>query len=210
MIRTLLLTFIASIASAVPLLEKVDVFPANTNGIARYRIPGIVVTPKGTVLAYSEARRTLATATGVDGLQGQLFAGLKALTASLLDRRWPREDGAQLAVERLLVDANYESNAVYEFCATSRHAAVITPSHGKYVGAGSNPFSEYKQRPGDRVGHDWRMPNVSGRRAARRTCLSPTRTTAGPTAGTRRRRRRRRHATTTRRWRCGWRRWTRW
>lgn len=57
MIRTLLLTLIASIASAEPLLEKVDVFPANTNGIARYRIPGIVVTPKGTVLAYSEARR---------------------------------------------------------------------------------------------------------------------------------------------------------
>ena len=57
MIRTLILTFIASIATAEPLLEKVDVFPANTNGIARYRIPGIVVTPKGTVLAYSEARR---------------------------------------------------------------------------------------------------------------------------------------------------------
>jgi len=57
MIRTLLLTLIATIASAEPLLEKVDVFPANTNGIARYRIPGIVVTPKGTVLAYSEARR---------------------------------------------------------------------------------------------------------------------------------------------------------
>jgi sialidase-1 len=57
MIRTLLLTLIASIATAEPLFEKVDVFPANTNGIARYRIPGIVVTPKGTVLAYSEARR---------------------------------------------------------------------------------------------------------------------------------------------------------
>ena len=57
MIRLLLLTLFASIAAAEPLLEKVDVFPANTNGIARYRIPGIVVTPKGTVLAYSEARR---------------------------------------------------------------------------------------------------------------------------------------------------------
>lgn len=57
MIRSLFLFLVATIASAEPLLEKVDVFPANTNGIARYRIPGIVVTPKGTVLAYSEARR---------------------------------------------------------------------------------------------------------------------------------------------------------
>lgn len=57
MIRSLFLLLVATIASAEPLLEKVDVFPANTNGIARYRIPGIVVTPKGTVLAYSEARR---------------------------------------------------------------------------------------------------------------------------------------------------------
>lgn len=43
--------------SSEPLLEKTDVFPANSNGIARYRIPGLVVTTKGTVLAYSEARR---------------------------------------------------------------------------------------------------------------------------------------------------------
>lgn len=57
MIRTLLLTLVTSIAAAEPLLEKSDVFPANTNGIARYRIPGIVVTQKGTVLAYAEARR---------------------------------------------------------------------------------------------------------------------------------------------------------
>lgn len=42
---------------AEPLLEKSDVFPAGMNSIARYRIPGIVVTSKGTVLAYSEARK---------------------------------------------------------------------------------------------------------------------------------------------------------
>lgn len=37
--------------------EFVPVFPAGLNGVARYRIPGVVVTPKGTVLAYCEARR---------------------------------------------------------------------------------------------------------------------------------------------------------
>lgn len=37
--------------------ELIPVFPAGLNSVARYRIPGIVVTLKGTVLAYCEARR---------------------------------------------------------------------------------------------------------------------------------------------------------
>jgi sialidase-1 len=41
-----------------PLLEKVDVFTAGQDGYGFYRIPGIVVTAKGTVLVYCEARRT--------------------------------------------------------------------------------------------------------------------------------------------------------
>ena len=52
-----LFSLCGTLLAAEPLLEKVDVFPAGFNGIARYRIPGIVVTSKGTVLAYSEARR---------------------------------------------------------------------------------------------------------------------------------------------------------
>jgi sialidase-1 len=54
----LLLTLCLGALHAVePLLEKSAVFPPTMNGIARYRIPGIVVTTQGTVLAYSEARR---------------------------------------------------------------------------------------------------------------------------------------------------------
>lgn len=51
--------------AAGPLLEKSDVFPEGFNAIARYRIPGMVVTTKGTVLAYSEARRNRSTDDGV-------------------------------------------------------------------------------------------------------------------------------------------------
>lgn len=45
------------LAAAGPLPEKSKVFPPGLNGVTRYRIPGLVVTPKGTVLAYAEARR---------------------------------------------------------------------------------------------------------------------------------------------------------
>ncbi len=41
-------------------LQPVDVFPAGMNGVTLYRIPGMVVSKQGTVLAYCEARRNSA------------------------------------------------------------------------------------------------------------------------------------------------------
>jgi sialidase-1 len=47
----------APASAAEPLLEKVDLFEAGKDGYTLYRIPGIVATPKGTLLAYCEARK---------------------------------------------------------------------------------------------------------------------------------------------------------
>lgn len=44
--------------AAAPFLEKSTVFQAGRGGYAFYRVPGLVVTAKGTVLSYCEARRT--------------------------------------------------------------------------------------------------------------------------------------------------------
>lgn len=116
-----------------------------------------------------DARLTLPLATKASGIEGAIYAGLEQLTSSYLGREWRRDDGAMLRIERCLIDANWGSSTdvVYQFCRQSAHAGVVMPSHGRFVGASSQPFSEYKRRPGDRVGHNWRMPNVAGKRAVR-------------------------------------------
>lgn len=55
--QLLALLILSSLAKAAPSLESSEVFPPGMNGVQRYRIPGIVVTTKGTVIAYSEARK---------------------------------------------------------------------------------------------------------------------------------------------------------
>ena len=103
------------------------------------------------------------------GFEGALYAALSALTDECLGREWEREDGAVLKIERALVDANWgqSTDVVYQFCRQSSHAGVILPSHGRYVGASSNPMTEYRKQQGDRLGFNWMIPNVAGKRAIR-------------------------------------------
>ena len=103
------------------------------------------------------------------GFEGGLYAALTALTDDYLGREWEREDGAVLKIERALVDANWgqSTDIVYQFCRQSTHAGIIMPSHGRYVGASSKPMTEYRKQPGDRLGFNWMVPNVAGKRAIR-------------------------------------------
>jgi len=116
-----------------------------------------------------DASPTLLEVKAGAGLEGSIYAGLETLTGKLLAREWQRDDGAMLKVGRCLIDANWgtSTDVVYQFCRQSAHAAVLFPSHGRYVGASSTPFAEYKKKRGDQVGHNWRIPNVRGKRAIR-------------------------------------------
>ena len=116
-----------------------------------------------------DATRTLAVAAKGTGLEGSIYAGLEALTEDRLSRSWRRDDGAELRIDRCLIDANWGSSTdvVYQFCRQSKHAGIVLPSHGRFVGASSRPFSDYKRKPGERVGLNWRMTNASGKRAVR-------------------------------------------
>jgi hypothetical protein len=55
----LLLLLAAPLPAAEPSLSKTNLFEAGKGGYALYRIPGIVVTARGTLLAYCEARKNL-------------------------------------------------------------------------------------------------------------------------------------------------------
>ncbi len=116
-----------------------------------------------------EARPSLLDLKTSAGLEGAIYNGLENLTNDLLGKSWQRDDGAPMRISRCLIDANWglSTDVVYQFCRQSVYSAQLYPSHGKYVGASSTPFSEYRKKRGDRVGHNWRVPSITGKRAVR-------------------------------------------
>jgi hypothetical protein len=116
-----------------------------------------------------DARLTLSMATGINGLEGSIHAGLDRLTRDLFGRSWIREDGTELKLSKGLIDANWgaSTDVIYQFCRTSSYGGWLTPSHGRYVGAAGYPFSEYRRQSGDRIGHNWRIPMLAPGRKVR-------------------------------------------
>jgi sialidase-1 len=53
----LALATVAGANGAQPGIEKSEVFQAGAGGYSMYRIPGLVVTARGSLLAYCEARK---------------------------------------------------------------------------------------------------------------------------------------------------------
>jgi phage terminase large subunit GpA-like protein len=134
---------------------------------------GVYPDQKRDYFTLRDARRTLMTVHKGTGQEGVIYAGLSALTSDRLAREYRRDDGAQMRVQRCLIDANWgnSTDVVYQFCRQSPHSAIVMPSHGKYVGAASTPFTEYKPKRGDRTGLHWRVPGLQGKRAVRYTLI---------------------------------------
>ena len=116
-----------------------------------------------------DANPTMQTLHPKAGLEGQLYASLTALFDEQMKREFRREDGALLHIERAMIDANWgqSTDVIYQFCRQSGYSSILYPSHGRYVGASSRPMTEYKKKPGERLGFNWYVPVVSGKRAIR-------------------------------------------
>lgn len=120
-----------------------------------------------------QANPTLASTYTEAGPEGAIYRGIERLAADLITRDWRRDDGTDMRIERCLVDAGWgqSTDTVYQACRASSHASALMPSHGRYVGASSKPFSEYDKRPGERVGLNWRVPVDKGRRQVRHAII---------------------------------------
>ena len=107
----------------------------------------------------AHAKRTLARAADGAGFEGALRAGLDKVAQQLLGTDWQREDGAGLRIDRMLIDANWgqSTTVIRTFAKQSPFAAQLTPSHGRGIGASSQPLTEKQKHRGDKVGLNWRI-----------------------------------------------------
>lgn len=123
-----------------------------------------------------DLQRTLSSAAPHAGLEASIYAGLERLVNRTVGREWHRDDGAQMRIDKCLIDANWgqSTDVVYQFCRQSPRAGVLVPSHGRYIGAASRPMGEYQDRPGDRTGLNWRIPVLTGGKRAVRHVLFDT------------------------------------
>lgn len=103
---------------------------------------------------HNDARRTLSRMLPGAGEEGAIFSGLEKLTLQLLARDWLRQDGAAMRIELCLVDANWMTDTVYEFCRRSQFSGSVMPRWGQRV-TGQGSQWQPQRRPGERAGFKW-------------------------------------------------------
>ena len=110
----------------------------------------------------AHAKRTLAREAGGAGFEAALHDGLTKAAEMLLARDWKREDDAAMRISQLMIDANWgqSTTVVRTFAKRSPFAAMILPSHGRYIGASSQPLCDASRHRGDRMGLNWRVGKV--------------------------------------------------
>lgn len=120
---------------------------------------GVWPQQRRTYFQLRDASPTLGQATPTAGLEGAIYAGLKAVEAGVLAREWATDNGGTMRISRCLIDANWNQStgAVYQFCRQSPLASILLPSHGRGITASMVPISSYVQKPGEQIGNNWQI-----------------------------------------------------
>ena len=91
-----------------------------------------------------------------------LYEALKRLVFRIVKAPYPIDGGKEMRLDRILIDAQAGDmrDTVYQFCREHDFGVQIDPAHGKYVGAASQPWSEWKRKRGEMIGPGWRYRNT--------------------------------------------------
>lgn len=114
----------------------------------------------------TRAKPTLRQTFKGQSAEGALYAGIQHVINQLMTARFQREgDGAELAVAFGLIDAGYSSDIVRKAIAESQHRPRLLPAFGRSIDCNEVPISQYRQRPGERIGDEWMIasPTKKGR-----------------------------------------------
>jgi hypothetical protein len=107
-----------------------------------------------------EIERKLETVHQGASWEASLYAGLESLVELMAGKEWEREDGSYSRMDQIIIDAGYgkSTKTVYDFCRRSKYSSILLPYFGRTIEPGQTPISEYKKKPGDRIGQEWRIP----------------------------------------------------
>lgn len=95
---------------------------------------------------------------GPTTLQGQIVEGLTQLTTNLFKKKYQSQDGTEFQIERIIVDAGYETDSVKKFVLGSEHSSKLRISFGRAFGPDRKQLDQYKHSRGDTWGWGWYSP----------------------------------------------------
>jgi energy-coupling factor transporter ATP-binding protein EcfA2 len=123
--------------------------------------------PLGNYWTLKQLQISLRMATQSADIETAWFKGLNKLLNTIAARQYIRDDGAKMAVDGYIIDANYgnSTQTVYEVCRQSIFNPL--PFHGKGVTARQPSLAERKKKVGERAGAEWFMPATKGTRTPR-------------------------------------------
>lgn len=107
------------------------------------------------VFELGDAFPDLFIAAGTNALDAAVYRGLAALTDSLFERQYVRDDGTEISLERLGIDAGWTHQIVLKYIRESARRPLLFPSLGRHYGAATRQIDDYKSAQTTRRGDHW-------------------------------------------------------
>lgn len=133
-----------------PWIDKTDLFGAGQGGYETFRIPGIIVTNKGTVLVYCEARRGSRS----DWADIEVFLCRSTNGGKTWSPPWKIADSKKETVNNPVAIVDRDSDRIHFLYCINYHQCFYMYSDDDSTFLFSNPYSE--NNPGRHGKHEFR------------------------------------------------------